>query len=98
MINKLQRAEMFVTYSNTPILYLNNLFGDGSDFWFLANNFKEANPSNHIHMNELVDGRDITFLMNNANQYDQQLFLSQLAQISRSNLTFPQTVSWIKIK
>ena len=98
IINKLSRAEMFSTFANLPVLYLRDPFQDGMDYWFLAQNFKEADPSSHIHFNEMSNGKDITPIMNNANQYDQQLFLTQLTQIGKSNISFPQSVQWIKIR
>jgi len=92
------RAEMFATFCNAPILQIQNLMGDGVDRWFVANNFAPANPSNHIHVNELIEGKDITFLLENKMAYDQQMFLTQLDAVGKSRLTFPQSVRWLKIR
>lgn len=89
---------MFATYASLPILFLRNPFQDGQDYWFLAQDFREANPSNHIHFNELGNGKDITSLMTNTNEYDQQLFLTQLTQIGRSCISFSESVQWLKIR
>lgn len=92
------RAEMFSAFCNAPILQIQNLMGDGADRWFVANNFIPANPSNHIHINELVEGKDITTLILSRVTMDQQLFLTQLDGISKSRLIFPPTIKWLKIR
>jgi hypothetical protein len=92
------RAEMFASFSGKPILQIQNLMGDGVDRWFVASNFIPANPSNHIHINELTEGQDITKLLMSRIAFDQQLFLTQLDGIGKSRLTFPQSIKWLKIR
>lgn len=99
MDNKLfQRAEMFASYATADVLFIVNPFNDGIDYWFLSFGFTPANPSNHIHVNELTKGKCLNTMMNNNSQYDQQLFLTQLEQIDKSSLVFPQSVKWVKIR
>jgi len=99
MDNRLfERAQMFATYASTDVLFISDPFSDGVDYWFMANNFVPANPSNHIHVNELSQGKCINQMMKNNIQFDQQLFLTQLDTIDKSKLIFPQTVKWLKIR
>lgn len=92
------RAEMFASFCSSSILQIQDMLGDGVDRWFVAANFIPANPSNHVHINELVDGKDITTMVLSRIVMDQQLFLTQLDGIGKSRLTFPPTIKWLKIR
>ena len=97
-ILQLKRAELFAKFSEKPILFIHDLFEDGVGYWFVCNSFTEANPSNHIHYNNLVSGVCINDQMTSPQEFDQQMFLTKLSEISPSSLMFHNNIKWIKIK
>ena len=94
----LNRAELFAIFSESPILFLEDLFGDKTNYWFICNDFSEANPSNHIHHNELRRGKCINTLMSSTQVFDKQMFSTKLEEITVSSIVFSKDVKWIKIR
>jgi len=94
----LQRAELYATFTEKPVLYVHNLFGDGVDYWFICYDFSPANPSNHIYNNELRNGKCINDMMNMPQELDNVMLNTKLEEINRTYITFTNNVSWIKIK
>jgi len=95
---QLKRAELFATFAEKPILYVSDLFGDGVGYWFVCNSFSEANPSNHIHFNELKNGICINDLMFTSQEFDKIMFLTKITEIRTSCITFQSNIKWVKIK
>lgn len=92
-----ERAKMFSALSGTQIIFVENMLGDGNHFWFICPEFTPSNPSNHIHYNELIRAKCINTMMMNNNQYDKDLFNTQLENIIPSRIIFPSFVKWLKI-
>jgi hypothetical protein len=97
-ILQLKRAELFATFSEKPILYVIDLFGDGVGYWFVCNSFSEANPSNHIHYSELKNGVCINELMSTPQEFDQIMFKTKLEEIRPSSIKFHSSVKWLSIR
>lgn len=94
--NLLGRAEKFSTYSQKPVIFVQNLFNDELNYWFIAENWKAYNPSSHIHYNELR-GKNITEIMGHTDEYDQVKFLTTTDQIHDSTIKFDNSKSWVMI-
>ena len=97
-ILQLKRAELFATFVEKPILYIYDMFEDGVGYWFVCNSFTEANPSNHIHYNNLISGICINDLMNIPQEMDKQMFITKLSEIRSSSIMFHNGIKWLKIK
>jgi hypothetical protein len=74
------------------------MLGDGVDHWFVALDFTPANPSNHIHVNELRAGKLIDEKMLAPGEVDSQSFVTWLETIDRITILFPPNISWAIIK
>ena len=98
MNSKLQRLELFTSFCDHPILFIENLFNDGTDYYFIAYDFVEAAPSNHIHFNHLRKGKCINDLLTSHQEFDRDMFLTRISDIYLSSVTFESNVKWVKVK
>lgn len=97
--NFLGRAEKFAYFAGKPILYIYNPFNehnDHTDYWFVVNDWRPANPSSHIHYNE-IKGYCINDIMNHTDEYDQVIFNTKLNDIDISSMKFDIKKSWVII-
>lgn len=97
-VQALKRAELFASFTEKPILYIFDLFGDHIGYWFVCYDFTEANPSNHIYDCEMRNGICINDLISSPQEFDKQLFMTKLIEIRTSSLKFHNSIKWVKIK
>lgn len=95
--NYLDRCLKFSAYCQKPIIFIENLFGDNINYWFVVDNWKEFNPSSHIHFNELK-GKCISNMVEDSSNYDQIMFLTKYDEIETCTIKFSNLISWVLIK
>jgi hypothetical protein len=93
----LQRAKLFAGMAGLPILFIRNLFGDNQDYWLIINDIKWYDPSAHRYVTE-VRGKVISNIINSLENLSQDSFLTRMDEIQQTELTFPDSVNWVKIK
>ena len=97
-LRQLQRAELFSVFTEKPILFIENMFGDGVMHWFICNSFTPYDPSSHIHYNNLISGICIDNEMSNPMEFDKMTLITKLTEIKPSSITFSKDIKWVKIK
>jgi hypothetical protein len=97
MVNHLSRAYKFSFYIQKPIMFIQNPFGDGVNYWFVVDNWREINPSSHIHFNELK-GKCINTLMEHTSDYDQVMFITKCDELDTNVIKFSGLINWVLIK
>lgn len=97
-ILQLKKAELFAAFCDKPVLFINDLMGDGVGYWFVCHSFTAASPSNHIHYNELLNGQCINDLMTLPQELDKIMFITKLTEIRPSSITFHEDIKWVRVK
>lgn len=97
MTNLLERAKMFSIFADKPVVFVDDMLRTGENYWFVCSEFKECNPSNHIHFNELT-GKCINPYMMSMQQFDSDMFNTKLEEIQKCQVLFSSNVKWIKIR
>lgn len=100
MIREFQRAKLFSSFCDQPIMAIKNVFGVDEDdtMWVVLLDYKLYNPSNHIHQIELNKCKDVTKMVEGNEEFSADSFNTRLDNIPVVNLVFSNSIQWIKIR